>query len=118
MSPLLLRSSKDSGKKLLYNPNFSTISLATFSIDWFALIEITFHSSFCFSAIGSVLFINSSILFRIDISLSSFLLINSSQDSGSNITQEGNVSHVLGLYILQSNLSIAFSFDNSKNTTL
>ncbi|MBT3729185.1 hypothetical protein HOG27_03860 [bacterium] len=64
-----------------------------------------------------MLFMYSSILFRIDSSLSSFLTISSSHVSGSAFVQAINVSPVLGLYILPRSLSIAFSFDNSKKTT-
>ncbi|MBT3726552.1 hypothetical protein HOG21_02370 [bacterium] len=65
-----------------------------------------------------MLFIYSSILFNIESSLSSFLFINSSPVSGSVNVPVGKVSQVFGLYILPNSLSIAFSFDSSKNTTL
>jgi hypothetical protein len=65
-----------------------------------------------------VFFTNSSILLNIPDSLSSFLFTKIFQFLGFFSVQFGNVSQVLGSYILQSNLSFAFSTDNSNNTTL
>jgi hypothetical protein len=61
---------------------------------------------------------NSSILFSIEASLSSFLFTKVLPLLGLTLVEDGNVSQVSGSYILHNNLSIAFSFDNSNKTTL
>jgi len=101
-----------------YNQSLVTNSLNTLSTSWSAFILITFHSVSCFKAVGRVLFINSSILFKIEASLSSFLFSNLVHVTGFTIVHDKNVSQLIGSYILHKSLSIAFSLLNSKKTTL